>query len=867
MPKTTPKKVNPSPHHPDRPFSPSPARENQHSRSRPPSLLFGAPPVGTVATSSSFFSLSGLPSSSSSTIDATLPSGSGSTRHSRAPSNDRYLSGVSGFESLPRQRHEREPAFGTPFVQDGNPVAVGQFTGSGQRHRQTSLRPRSDSVSTTSSASPPLGATSLLSALAEPEPITPQKQSDKSRPRYQDAEPELMSLPGSVRSHSELNQNSNAGLGLPVSRSFPRLHQPTVIRRTSGRGLAFVPSAPQVHAAPTISHSALTQHESPSSVSFEDAGPDPDPEEARSLQAAARLAMIQRQLLPPGRTVPRHLDPDTSSSSLPVTGEEPPPMTPEEEASIRINPDPYTPDRASVASGPSSLAHPSPRPHSSAYTQLVNKATESEVLSSMYPRLEEDLTFYDHDPAEEAHFSFESTADQFEDVPSHEISPPSEEVPEDVDSAPLDHHLSNDGHQHKSIDLPASSTEESDLPNDALNDSVISSVDDVSAAHQTSQNLSAPVPLDMQMEGGHEQRTQEEVHPETMARPRSSQHSAHDSAASLGDEISVLLSQATLSTPEVRPSETVPASVRRATEQWGVPSVIPCDRVHDSRIDDLRKTHESVVRSAEDVGAGSRDTHLEPSASKRVRQTAQKGKAPSPWMADTETLHEVDEMIMPDEMDVGESPDDHSAYGSGSRAVSSPSSRTHTRGPSNESELMLNEVSIETGIDEPESEAGRFTVLESHAQSRPPSSLGDHAGEDTRVARYKARDGSPVYVYGTAATTTDRGNLDLTHIIQGDEQNMGASQARSVSLYAGLTRGSKPLPHLISYRMELYLVWPEAAHRKLFTWIPGRKYVPDWNLKIVGGGRANDPFVVDVRGLARAIVGRIPVFGRLAVYM
>ena len=41
-------------------MSPSPPRETRHTASRPPSLLFGAPPVGTVATSTSV-SLSGLP--------------------------------------------------------------------------------------------------------------------------------------------------------------------------------------------------------------------------------------------------------------------------------------------------------------------------------------------------------------------------------------------------------------------------------------------------------------------------------------------------------------------------------------------------------------------------------------------------------------------------------------------------------------------------------------------------------------------------------------------------------------------------------------------------------------------------------------
>nr|XP_019012355.1 uncharacterized protein I206_03202 [Kwoniella pini CBS 10737]OCF51136.1 hypothetical protein I206_03202 [Kwoniella pini CBS 10737] len=187
--------------HPDRPFSPSPPRENRHSASRPPSLLFGAPPVGTVASSSTF-SLAGLPS----------------TPPARTEMND-------------------------------------------------------SESSTTSSASPPLGATSILSELANPTPprghITPAHSPQVYHGRTRTAS-EVTSLrtptldvPASPKSYqSGFSSSSSTYDQLASSHSLPRLHQPTVVRRTSGRGLAFLP--PPAH---TVTHSTIVSHHprSPSS--------------------------------------------------------------------------------------------------------------------------------------------------------------------------------------------------------------------------------------------------------------------------------------------------------------------------------------------------------------------------------------------------------------------------------------------------------------------------------------------------------------------------------------------------------------------------------------------------------------------------
>ncbi|OCF32338.1 hypothetical protein I316_06006 [Kwoniella heveanensis BCC8398] len=863
-------KAYPSPQHPDRPFSPSPARENRHSTSRPPSLLFGAPPVGTVATSSSM-SFSGLPSSSLYSGISAPPSGL--TRHSRAPSNDQNLTDIA-YEPLPRRRHESEPAFGNNNP-SGNTIAEGQFIGGGHRHR-------SDSVSTTSSASPPLGATSLLSAIAGPN--TPQKQSDRDKHQYQDTEP---GSPGSFRSLSEFSQNSSAGLGLPASRSFPRLHQPTVIRRPSGRGLAFVPSPAQTHVSPTISNSPLVAHHD-SSRSVPAA--DDDPEERRSQQAAVRLAAIGRHLGMNRRQPSSGLDPDSSSSSLPVAGEEPTPMTPAEEASIRIDPNPYTPEHSSTGFTESPLAHPSPRRHSSAYTHLVNKAAESEVLNSMYPRLKEDLPFFD--PPEEMNYSFDSNMDQSKDLLSSRLTPPDIEDTEGADT-PAQEHIDDSDGVPTSQDLPRS------RPTSFAKDTPINPDprDDIGPypVQSTSETPKAPPrtpvtpPLDMRSDNGYIPLREPQLFADIISGSTQSspaQHPLEAGEVAPGTAVSTPLrhtheadvaatrgeAEAKVDTEEQRrgqgSKEAVPASVRQATAEW----IVPQEAHHENNGNGGNRDTRRAEAASSDLPSGSGDARasladsrraLEPqaqsSAGKRG-QIAQKGRASSTQVDETEQLHEVDEASVHtiNREDAGK----QAPTVAGQADSTKSGTHTHTRGPSTESDLLLNEVSIETGIDEPDSEAGRLVA---------PSSSSDVQPErETRVARYKARNGAQVYDIPTSSFVRTSSTVDTAQT-QTQSQNANtdtdAGQPRSISLYAGLTRGSKPVPQLIAYRLELHLVWPLPAQQKLLTWVPGRRYVPDWDLKLVGGGKADDPFVVDVRGLARAIVCRIPVLGRLAAYM
>ncbi|WVQ94583.1 hypothetical protein IAU59_001663 [Kwoniella sp. CBS 9459] len=848
MPRS-PSKASSSPPnpHPDRPFSPSPARENWHSTSRPPSLLFGAPPVGTIATSFSF-DFSGLPSPSV-TSGSELPSGL--TRHSKTPSNDQSFSDVP-YEPSPRRRHESEPAFGTPDAH-GDGIVAGQFVR--REHQHSSLRQRSDSISTTSSSSsPPLGATSLLSAIAGP--VTPQNRSEKKKYRYKDGGP---GSPASFDSQNEISHDSSTGLGLPASRSFPRLHQPTVVRRTSGRGLAFIPPPAQTHISPTNSSFAVGYHGAPVE--------DDQPDHGRPLQAAGRLAQISRQLVPQSASPAEDDEVDTSSSFLPAPGDEPLPPTPEEETSIRIYPDPQTLESPSANVGSLPLAHPSPLSHSSSYQQLINESAESEALNPMYHQSKENLALFD--PPEQEHFAFDSIADPFGDAPNDEVGFESRNATKGTNTPSPD---AADHNGHAQYQPPA---QEDELAGDNRHSVMPFSVGGAFVTSESSPWSSPPATDDVQVDS--ELGASDEQHPfgkdipvETYS-PTPSPQDEEDHPL-VGEDEDQRLERTNLPISEAEFSETIPEAVQSTTEQIILPQEIHDGAQHrPADQDDVPST--GIYREG-DERASSTDSatvsSAQSSTNENGEQTAQIGKHPAPSLDETETLHEVDALdvqssqVLDQEAEEVPDLDQSPLFKHGNTASAKPQTRTHTRGPSNESELMLNEVSNEMGIEEPESETGQLSIPASLQQPPSSTSLGAHAGESTQVARYKARAGSRVR--NSVPTANDTASTSSCEVNDAD-QPQAQAQARSISLYAGLTRASKPLPQLMSYRLELYLVWPEAAQQKLFTWIPGRKYVPDWDLKIIGGGRADRPFVLDVRDVARAVVGRIPVFGRLAVYM
>ncbi|WRT65381.1 uncharacterized protein IL334_002324 [Kwoniella shivajii] len=277
--------------HPDRPFSPSPPRENRHSASRPPSILLGAPPVGTVATSSTF-NISGLPS--------TPPHSHPFTRKFPSHEDVRDLKSLH-YDNVPRTRHESVPSSvrGDPFHQDysqGRPVSI------------RSSRIRSDSESsTTSSASPPLGATSLLAAMAATTPLTKGQQTPEKSPNTHRGHTPTASegtnpqtpkydAHGSPKSFESTYSSSSSFLGgMSASKSLPRLHQPTVVRRTSGRGLAFLPPPAQISSPSTLAqHHPQSPRASMSSSSRK--GKHPSIVSLEHIQHAAHMVDLGRPL-------------------------------------------------------------------------------------------------------------------------------------------------------------------------------------------------------------------------------------------------------------------------------------------------------------------------------------------------------------------------------------------------------------------------------------------------------------------------------------------------------------------------------------------------------------------------------------------
>ncbi|WVR04115.1 hypothetical protein IAU60_001114 [Kwoniella sp. DSM 27419] len=227
------------PQHPDRPFSPSPPRENRHSASRPVSMLFGAPPVAPIplATPVNASGLSATP-----TPDH--------RRLGRSISHENVKDAAKSLQDIkPRRRYESEQIIKDDVFSDD------EIRGR-HPHRRQSSEDRDASLSTTSSASPPLGATSLLSAIAAPTQGTPahlRLDSQASMPMTPSFD--FPASPVSVRSESSF---SSATIGLSSAKSQPRIHQPTVIRKPSGRGLIFLPTPPHV----ASSASSLIHHPS-----------------------------------------------------------------------------------------------------------------------------------------------------------------------------------------------------------------------------------------------------------------------------------------------------------------------------------------------------------------------------------------------------------------------------------------------------------------------------------------------------------------------------------------------------------------------------------------------------------------------------
>ena len=105
-----------------------------------------------------------------------------------------------------------------------------------------------------------------------------------------------------------------------------------------------------------------------------------------------------------------------------------------------------------------------------------------------------------------------------------------------------------------------------------------------------------------------------------------------------------------------------------------------------------------------------------------------------------------------------------------------------------------------------------------------------------------------------------------------------ADAAYAFTLLAGIARQSTSDPLSLTIpHIELYLAWKEP---KSWLWIPARKYIPAINLHLVRSGAGQEVVLANqemrekgqeaerrrgiVRGVARGVVGRLPVVWRLA---
>jgi len=89
----------------------------------------------------------------------------------------------------------------------------------------------------------------------------------------------------------------------------------------------------------------------------------------------------------------------------------------------------------------------------------------------------------------------------------------------------------------------------------------------------------------------------------------------------------------------------------------------------------------------------------------------------------------------------------------------------------------------------------------------------------------------------------------------------------AVSVFASLGQATPALPYLVPRRVELHLAWAEPH---TWTWVPGRRWIPEWNMHVVlgapGGTAAHSGsrgLLGWSRGVVREVVGTLPVVWRL----
>lgn len=81
----------------------------------------------------------------------------------------------------------------------------------------------------------------------------------------------------------------------------------------------------------------------------------------------------------------------------------------------------------------------------------------------------------------------------------------------------------------------------------------------------------------------------------------------------------------------------------------------------------------------------------------------------------------------------------------------------------------------------------------------------------------------------------------------------------SLTLQASLTRPHST-PFESTRRVELHVAWVEP---KTWAWVPGRRYIPDWNVRLVTKPKVG-AHVQQQKGLVKSVLGSLPGVGAIA---
>ncbi|RXK35685.1 hypothetical protein M231_07058 [Tremella mesenterica] len=964
--------IIPSPPRPPsaRPFSPSPPRENRHTSSRPPSLLLGAPslPIGTVASSTSM-SLSGLPPTPSPkkiTEDPTIRPRSGPR--------------TGFFDELETDRARRKRR--DSEAKKGQGLGEGEFVN--RQQLPTSIRSRrstsrADSESSTSSASPPLGAASILAALAgnNSRPLSPRTPSIRPAQSFNSINSGIGRSPSitgdtvaspapSIRSEGNPVNSPRGRRGITNVRSFPRLHQPTVVRTHSGRGVSFLP--PPVQVSPSTS--GVTFHHPSGEISparqrsMTSPTLPPYVPEARSRSPGARSLFPARR----GMSSAGLGSPDFGNLSA-MLRQGRIDVAPRKSSDVVDEPEEYM-EEPSVLDIDQSAEPVEPIP----FTGETSEPPELAMVKEPEERIDSEFTTF-AEAEEVLSPELVGHTEPVEDVNLISLEESEPATPRNGPPAVLEPPRPVDILEDGMSDLPRSDERTDDVPRNVVEslaqpDDLTTSINSVEATEPA--KVVEPVKPLEPIESTLSILPQAPVEVEAMPKiaespqPSISQQNAQPHGPLPISNVPTFEDSNTSKPVNNSPERASPAvdMTRQVAEAFGAPE--PSPRLKSiMALSEFVQSFNSVqspapiqitppVNSSDPVGDTEHSHADEESEAAPVEDPHEPIGLPSSAESDAksddlhEVPHEAGEKPRPklwitlDEID--QSPNDlpplpsmtPSEYMTASPGFSIksavPSSESHT--PSGILDSPVESVHPLIQPQSPEhvsGHAGAITkeILDENSTSEGSSDSGTidehvlnevvHPSHETitdqlRLSSSDAPDSSQVPIspphpdcnneanskpsnlssaHAELATEVEseseacpvsesNENYDLPYVprttskltrptfnIDQLTRSPGSSDRLSFTLSASLSR-STTIPFSQSRRIELDLAWPSEPQN--LTWIPGRRYVPDWQLRYVGPHhRLGSPTVGEVveesREQVRGLVRRLPIVGRVAGWL